>query len=30
MEFIVFIILFTVGCGWLDSRIDAELRKGVR
>ena len=29
MEFIVFVILFAAGCGWLDSRIDANMRKGV-
>ena len=30
MIFIVFVILFTVLCGWLDTRIDAKKIEGER
>jgi len=30
MNFIVFVLLFTVVCGWLDSRIAPNERKGVK
>ena len=30
MNFIVFVILFTVLCGWLDTRISARKTEGGR
>lgn len=28
MSFVIFVLLFTVGCGWLDAKVRSRSQKG--